>query len=433
MVAIKRLSAEQLFSTGRRKRRRKFHQAVLFWLGAFVTCWILLSFWIGTFQKKKNSSSFSNTYKERLIKHITASSLNAARKSIAKDIDRSLSCHKTITSSRSAWNLFCQAALEHHDNRFSDEFGCDATHASRNAILDIWSQIRSKLSLDQLHSILKLGQEYSLHPNDTHTNTYIWSSSINPIRQFVPPENIPPLHNRDKTQPQVFVDIGSQLGLTSLWYLQNHRDSTTTTKNKVISIEASPPNWLFQQLTFACQHYTENDIKIILAGPWSFHETKDATGKVYWNKKDSSSIPSWNFDDNDLNTKEFIIPTIPLIQLFPNNAEEDIILHWNCQGCEYNLLQFDDISKMKNIQMIGKLTNPSLLKIKPPYKRVKNAREIACQHPLIREQTLDCCAVMNDHQIMDCSSWIDTEEEDLDSEDEESEKESQWIQASSLA
>ena len=412
MVAIKHMSMEQ-FVSPRKKRRRKHRHVLFIWLGAFLVFGMLL--WNGS-TNNKQSSSLST--KELLIKHVSASSLNAARQSYAKDIEHVLSCHDAITSTRSAWNLFCQAALG-HTRQNTDEFACDAIHASRNFILDIWSHVRTKLTLEQLHSILQLAHEYPLHHHDN--TTHVWSSSIIPIQQFVPPKPV-----LSQKQQQVFVDVGSQLGLTSLWFLQTKNPYVST--KKVISIEASPPNWLFQQLTFACQHYTETDIEIILAGPWSFHETKDAIGKVYWDTRDSTSSPSWIMNDNNLYAKEFIISTKPLMQLLPNNnPEEEIILHWNCQGCEYNALQYYDTSR-KNVQMIGTLTKPSLFNVKPPYKRIERAREIACQYPLIRQQTLDCCSVINNNRIMDCSSWIDTEEY-LDSEDE---KELQWIQASSL-
>eukprot|EP00550_Attheya_septentrionalis_P000433 CAMPEP_0198293854 /NCGR_PEP_ID=MMETSP1449-20131203/19220_1 /TAXON_ID=420275 /ORGANISM="Attheya septentrionalis, Strain CCMP2084" /LENGTH=524 /DNA_ID=CAMNT_0043993597 /DNA_START=53 /DNA_END=1627 /DNA_ORIENTATION=+ len=296
-----------------------------------------------------------------------------------------------------ARKLFCMAAGSEPVTTMPH---CDVLGSARKPILDLWSDARSQMQLANILKTLDLATE--IEHTVEGSLVFLWAPSNDEgityvIDQLNLPETAVHKLNELDGQDKLFVDVGSNLGLTSMAIKLLYKGT------KVIAIEPAGPSWILQSLNFVCNLPPEDQPISIMSGVGGAHkQAGDVTmQKVMWRPQATSSTRPWTSKSEHLDSDiELVIRLKPLHSILREALDEDMpvtVLNLDCQGCEYNLIpslsekEFDDIPTIIGNVHWGYIPADKL----PSSKRAKSTHERLCQHKLIAMGTRECCAFPN--------------------------------------
>ena len=148
------------------------------------------------------------------------------------------------------------------------------------------------------------------------------------------------LVGRDK----LFVDVGSELGLTSILMAYLYPETT------IVAIEPASPSWLIQNINYRCNlsHTQLQYVRPFLGGVGTkHHDDNDSMMKMVWRSTMTTATRSWNpgtgFDFSaDI---ELVVRLQPLHVILAQETAEDLpqgtpisVLNLDCEGCENNVI-----------------------------------------------------------------------------------------------
>ena len=294
---------------------------------------------------------------------------------------------------------------------------------TREALLNLWSSARAQISDTIIKTTLGLVKEHkeTLRGHDVHVwypnndrgtegmmrvinsafdgrLTYNFDSEPSEeghddLYRFW---NIPSQFMGDN---KLFVDVGSALGLTSMFMAYEYPRTT------VVSIEPASPSWLIQNINFRCNLSQEQRSYVhpILAGVGTkHHDDNDSMMKMVWKPSMTTATRNWNLDkDFDFGTDiELTVHLRTLRAILAEATPEDLplgtpisVLNLDCEGCEYNLIPSLHEISFKSIGLILGRTNWGFIPIskKPSSERAEDTHKRVCTHYNFAKRCKECC------------------------------------------
>lgn len=187
----------------------------------------------------------------------------------------------------------------------------------------------------------------------------------------------------------VYVDVGSNLGLVVL------RLALTNPTVKILSIEAAPPTWLFQQFNLMCNLEAKQLARISsecvgLGGAKGTiqmtYRPDSTTSTRAWNPKSESKATDIELDIN--------IATLSDLMLRTSTPFPIALMKIDCEGCEYSFVPHLSAYEFENIKMmIGEVHYGFMARAgQPPSKEQADlTHKKMCQHGQFQRIAIECC------------------------------------------
>ena len=201
------------------------------------------------------------------------------------------------------------------------------------------------------------------------------------------------------------VDVGSHLGITVLQVLLEFPHHT-----RVLSLEAAPPNWLYQSINLArnlpgsvLDHVTVLNVAL------TEHDNSTAV-PFHWQAYDTAACTSWATEEAKVASQTWSLTGRTLESVLrQQNAPTTIdVLIMDCHGCEYDVIpQFFSQSSPWKVRFATGSLHWSDLPAKPSSARGNATHVALCQFPDIAQRSKECCGVASSRATLPTSFCFD--------------------------
>ena len=202
----------------------------------------------------------------------------------------------------------------------------------------------------------------------------------------------------------LFVDVGSNLGVVSILAALQYPDI------RILSIEASPPTWFYQQLNLLCNIPSHQTVKSICVGLGK----TDGTTKMMYRPSSTTSTRNWN-PNSEYNPSEDIefdihISSLDTVLAETSNQYPITMMKLDCEGCEYEFLpSLSGQTKIKD--MVGEIHYGFMAQFnkEPSAEKIMAAHNRVCSYSYFKDTAKECCYFdkSNDKLCNDYTTWAE--------------------------
>jgi len=202
----------------------------------------------------------------------------------------------------------------------------------------------------------------------------------------------------------LFVDVGSNLGVVSILAALQYPDI------RILSIEASPPTWFYQQLNLLCNIPSYQTIKSVCVGLGK----TDGTMKMMYRPSSTTSTRNWN-PISEYNPSEDIefdvhISSLDTVLGETSNQYPISMMKLDCEGCEYEFLPYlSGQAKIKD--MVGEVHYGFMAQFnkEPSAEKIISTHRHVCSYSYFKDIAKECCYFVksNDKLCNDYTTWAE--------------------------
>jgi len=306
-------------------------------------------------------------------------------------------------------DLFCLVAgAEKFTERFEkvkhEQLECDAIGSKREALLNVWSSVRSQMPIDMIKKVLDISVE-TQHALTEDPLKYGYQHIWKPLQDNTVEYYVLSLSETNSTKGLallenkggLYVEVGSGLGISTLAVSLMYPDAS------VLSIEPAMPSWLLQRMNLVCNLPSGSKIpQSILSGVGPKH---DGMNKMMWRPASTGTTRAWTpkteRTDEDielvvrLRTLRSIIAEATADEEMESEDRPPMVLNMDCEGCEYNVIpamtdrEFDSFGTIIGTTGVhwGYIPEDK----RPSSKRGRETHKKLCSHFNFASTSIECC------------------------------------------